>query len=93
MKFKGGIAEKDGIKFAVVQVDKDTMHVPGKAMDTIEALKDIFPNMNIVLMTRDKKGAPIFYGRPDIVNGLGDAALRDVEWKDHTIGPGEQKKE
>ena len=85
MKFKGGIAEKEGIKFAIVQVDKDTMHVPGRAMDTVESLKSIYPNMNIVLMTRDKKGSPIFFGRPDIVNGLSDAVLEDVEWKEVTI--------
>jgi len=85
VKFKGGITEKEGTKFAIVQVDKDSMHVPGRATDTVESLKSIFPNMNIVLMTRDKKGSPIFYGRPDIVNGLGDAALQDVEWKDVTI--------
>jgi hypothetical protein len=79
------MAEKEGKKFAVVQVDKDTMHVPGRAIDTIESLKEIFPKMVIVLMTRDKKGSPIFYGRPDIVNGLGDDALKDVEWKDVTV--------
>jgi hypothetical protein len=79
------MAEKDGTKFAIVQVDKDTMHVPGRAIDTIEALKSTFPNMNIVLMTRDKKGSPIFYGRPDIVNGLGDASLAEVEWRDVTV--------
>lgn len=85
MKFKGGIAEKDGVRFAVIQVDKDTMHIPGRAMDTVEQLKSIFPNMNIVLMTRDKKGSPIFFGRPDIVNGLGDASFKEVEWQDYTV--------
>jgi hypothetical protein len=37
-------------------------------------------------MTRDKRGTPIFYGRPDIVNGLGDAVLQDVEWREYTLG-------
>jgi hypothetical protein len=85
VKFKGAVTEKNGVKFAIAQVDKDTMHVPGRARDTIEALKGLFPEMNVVIMTRDKKGSPIFYGRPDIVNGLGDDALKDAEWKDYTL--------
>lgn len=83
MIIKAGLAKKSGIKFAVAQMDVSIIDVPGRARDAITALKNIFPDMNIVLMTRDKKGSPIFYGRPDIVNGLGDVALRDVEWKEY----------
>lgn len=85
MKFKGGFAEKDGVKFAVAQMDSSIVDVPGRAMDMIPRLKTLFPDMNIVLMTRNKKGSPIFYGRPDIVNGLGDAVLSDVEWKEYEL--------
>jgi len=85
VKFKGGFAEKDGVKFAVAQMDSSIVDVPGRAMDVIPRLKTLFPDMNIVLMTRNKKGSPIFYGRPDIVNGLGDAALSDVEWKEYEL--------
>ena len=85
MKFKGGFAEKDGVKFAVAQMDSSIVDVPGRAMDMIPRLKTLFPDMNIVLMTRNKKGSPIFYGRPDIVNGLGDTALSDVEWKEYEV--------
>ena len=85
MKLQCAVTEKEGIKFAVAQVDGDTMHVPGRAIDTIEALKTIFPKMNIVLMTRNKQGAPIFYGRPDIVNGLGDAVLEGAQWEEYSI--------
>ena len=87
MKFKGGIAEKEGVKFAVAQVGNDILDVPGRARDLIPRLQMLFPNMNIVLMTRGKHNAPIFYGRPDVVNGLGDAALRDVEWKEYELAP------
>jgi len=85
VKFKGGFAEKDGVKFAVAQMDSSIVDVPGRAMDMIPRLKTLFPDMNIVLMTRNKKGSPIFYGRPDIVNGLGDAVLSDVEWKEYEV--------
>jgi len=85
VKFKGGIAEKEGITFAVVQVGRDVLDVPGRARDLIPQLQEIFPDMNVVLMTRGKHNAPIFYGRPDIVNGLGDVALRHVEWKQYTL--------
>jgi len=86
VKFKGGFAEKDGVKFAVAQMDSSSIvDVPGRAMDMIPRLKTLFPDMNIVLMTRNKKGSPIFYGRPDIVNGLGDAVLSDVEWKEYEV--------
>jgi len=87
VNFKGGIAEKEGVTFAVVQVGRDVLDVPGRARDLMPQLQTIFPNMNIVLMTRGKHNAPIFYGRPDIVNGLGDVALRHVEWKEYTIDP------
>ena len=85
MKFKGGFGEKDGVKFAVAQMDSSIVDVPGRAMDMIPRLKTLFPDINIVLMTRNKKGSPIFYGRPDIVNGLGDTALSDVEWKEYEL--------
>ena len=87
MKFKGGIAEKEGITFAVAQFGNDILDVPGRARDLIPRLQTIFPDMNIVLMTRGKHGAPIFYGRPDVVNGLGDTVLRDVEWKEYKLDP------
>jgi hypothetical protein len=42
-------------------------------------------------MARDKRGSPIFYGRPDIVNGLGDAVLYNVEWKDYEVDTDSQQ--
>ena len=59
--------------------------VPGRARDRLVQLQQIFPNMNIILMARNKKGVPTFYGRPDVVNGLGDAALSGVEWKEYDV--------
>jgi hypothetical protein len=85
MKIKAGFSEKNGTRFAIAQLDISMVDVPGRAIDAITRLKKTFPDTNIILMARDKKGSPIFYGRPDIVNGLGDAALADVEWSDYDL--------
>ncbi len=85
MKITACLAEKDGITFAVAQMDTSMIDVPGCARDMIVRLKEIFPDNAAILMARDKRGTPIFYGRPDIVNGLGDAVLRDVEWREYTL--------
>ena len=85
MKIKAGMAEKDDIKFAVAQMDASIIEVPGRARDMVQHLQNIFPDMNVVLMTRDKRDSPIFYGRPDVVNGLGDAVLENVEWKEYEV--------
>ncbi len=85
MKVTVGIAEKGGVTFAVARMDTSIIDVPGRARDMIAHLKKIFPDKPAVLMTRDKRGSPIFYGRPDIVNGLGDAVLQNVEWREYTL--------
>jgi hypothetical protein len=85
VKITAGMAEKDGIKFAVAQMDSSIVDVPGRARDMVQSLQTVFPNVNIVLMTRDKRNSPVFYGRPDVVNGLGDAALTDVLWKEYEV--------
>jgi hypothetical protein len=85
MKITACIAEKEGVTFAVAQMDISMVDMPGRARDMIASLKEIFPDKPAVLMTRDKRGTPIFYGRPDIVNGLGDAVLQDVEWREYTL--------
>ena len=85
LKYLAGMTQKAGITFAVVQVNKNVLDIPGRAMDTMTALKPEFPDMAIVLVARNNKGIPVFFGRPDIVNGLGEEALRDVEWSERTL--------
>ena len=85
LKYVAGKMEKAGITFIVVQVNSDVFDAPGRAMHTMNALKPEYPDMAIVLMSRNKKGVPVFYGRPDLVNGLGDEALKDVEWTEEIL--------
>lgn len=85
LNYMAGRMEKKGVTFTVVQVNSEVFDVPGRAMDTMNALRPEYPDMAIVLMSRNKKGVPVFFGRPDLVNGLGDAALRDVKWTEETL--------
>lgn len=84
MKFEGALIDKEGLTLAIVKVDKDVLDVPGRARDVITSLQSVFPNMPIVLVARDSKGKLFFFGRPDIVNHLGEVTLRDAEWKQYT---------
>lgn len=85
--------EKAGITFTVVQVNSDVFDEPGRAMHTMNALKPEYSDMAIVLMSRNKKDVPVFFGRPDLVNGLGDTALKDVEWTEETLEVPDVKKD
>jgi len=85
VKITAGLSEKEGIKFAIAQMDAGMVEVPGRARDMVLRLQKIFPDMNIVLMARNKKGSPIFYGRPDVVDGLGYAVLGDVGWQEYDV--------
>ncbi len=86
MKVQGAFIEKEGLTVAVVKVDKDVLDVPGRARDFIKPLQSVFPSMPIVLVARDSKGKLFFFGRPDIVDRMGEVTLRDAEWKQYTAG-------
>lgn len=85
MKFKTTVIEKDGITVAVALVNRDVFEVDGRARDVQPKLQAMFPDMPVVMMTRNKKDVPVFFGRPDLVNGMGDAVLEDAEWTEYTL--------
>jgi hypothetical protein len=41
--------------------------------------------MPIVLVARNSKGKLFFFGRPDIVDGMGEVTLHEAEWKEYTV--------
>ncbi|RJP69887.1 MAG: hypothetical protein C4532_10155 [Candidatus Abyssobacteria bacterium SURF_17] len=85
MKYSAALVQKGELTVVLVQVDKDVLDVPGRARDALKPLQSVFPNMPIVFVARNSKGKLFFFGRPDIVDGMGEVTLHDAEWKEYTV--------
>ena len=85
MKFQGAVIEEQGIKFAVVIVKEDVFGSKTKPKQTVAALRDIFPDIPIILMAQDSEGNPTYYGRTDIVRFLTELDLKEIPWKEFTL--------
>jgi hypothetical protein len=83
MKFEGAVIEDQGRKFAVVKVTKDIFEVTGRARDRMMAVQQVFPNMPVVLMSKEPESAPNFYGRPDIVRFMMTTPLDGIRWEEY----------
>jgi len=83
VKFQGAVAEKNGITFAIVKVEKHIFDVPGRARDIMISVQPAFPQMPVVFVTQDSDGTPAYYGRPDIVRLMPETELDSLEWEGH----------
>ncbi len=85
MKIQAAKVDKEGREVVLVKVDKDVIDVPGRARDFITVLRELFPNMAIILVARNTKGKLFFFGRPDIVDQMGEVTVRNAEWSEYTV--------
>jgi hypothetical protein len=76
---------RDGsLEFAVVVVRPSLMSGTTRERDgAVEALSDQL-GVPAVLMIRNSRGVPTFYGRPDLVESLACRCLEELSWRELT---------
>lgn len=86
MRIQGAVIEEQGVTFAIVVVKRRIVSNSIEADRAIQAFQPIFPDLPIVLMAQDTRGAPTYYGRQDIAQFLADVPMSAIPWKEYTIG-------
>jgi len=79
-QFESAIIEEQGKKFAVVYVQPVVFNNATDGTMIIKALLPVFSGIPIILVTKNKEGAPAYYGRPDLVLLLDNININDATW-------------
>ena len=85
MKIQGAVIKEQGIKFAVVVVEK---HIVDNKFNADKAIRDfspLFPGLPLVLAARDHRGQFIYYGRKDISKFLASIHPSCIPWREYTV--------
>jgi hypothetical protein len=84
MKMHVAQVREEGLEFAVVVVQPSLMSGTTRERDgAVEALSAEF-GVPAVLMIRNSRGVPTFYGRPDLVEWLACRCLEELRWRELT---------
>ncbi|HBP64839.1 MAG TPA: hypothetical protein DD730_11310 [Desulfosporosinus sp.] len=79
-QFESAIITEQGKKIAVVSVQPAVLHNATDANMVIKALIPTFNGVPVVLVTKNKEGAPAYYGRSDLVLLLENTKLEEASW-------------
>lgn len=79
-EFESAIITEQGKKVAVVSVQPVVLHNAADANMVIKALLPTFEGIPVVLVTKNKEGAPAYYGRSDLVLLLDNVKLEEASW-------------
>lgn len=85
MKIHGAVIIEQGVTFAIVSVKQHVTQYTQRIIETRRELSIFFPNMPIILMSRDNSGQPHYYGRRDIVEFLKSIRIDQIPWKEYHI--------
>lgn len=85
MKIYGAVIIEQGVTFAVISVKHHVTQYTYRLVQTRNELSQFFPNMPIILMSRDQNGEPHYYGRKDIVEFLKSIRVDQIPWKEYTL--------
>ena len=85
MRFQGALIKEQGVSFAVVIVKKHVLDNSFEATKAIRSFQPIFPGVPVVLMARDLRGTPSYYGRRDIAKFLSRVPLSSIPWKEFEV--------
>ena len=88
MKFQGALIEEQGVKFAIVIVEKRHLDSNRRreADGIIQSFQvSVFPGIPVVLMAQDHRGTPTYYGREDIAKFMANVPLENVPWEEYTV--------
>lgn len=84
MKFQGALIKEQGVKFAVVVVQRRVIDNRQEANRAISGFGSVFPGVPIILMAQDSRGVPTYLGRQDIVRFLANVPMSAIPWKEYT---------
>lgn len=85
MKIHGAVIIEQGVTFAIVSVKQYVTQYTQRIIETRQELSLFFPNMPIILMSRNNSGEPHYYGRRDIVEFLKSIKVEQIPWKEYHI--------
>ena len=85
MKFQGAVIKEQGLTFAVIIVKKSVIDKPSPAPPAIQSFQPLFPGIPVILMARDFRRRPIYYGRRNISRFLASVPIQAIPWKEYTL--------
>ncbi|MFQ3549961.1 MAG: hypothetical protein SNJ70_09455 [Armatimonadota bacterium] len=84
MELNAALLSAGNVNFAIVEVKPHIIQHTIMADATISKYKPLFPKMVVILMTRDKNGKALYYGREDIVRFLSGVDINSIPFKKYT---------
>jgi len=84
MRVQGAVIREQGQTFTVVIVKPPVIQNRSEAADAIRSFTPVF-RVPVVLMARDGRGRPTFYGRSDIARFMSSVPLSAIPWREYTI--------
>jgi hypothetical protein len=85
MKGHVALVREQDTRFAVVVVRPSVMSgLRTERDDAVRAFTDEF-GVPAVLMMRDSRGTPTYYGRQDLVRALANVCLDQLPWREFTM--------
>lgn len=85
VEIQGAVLKEQGQTFAIVVVQRHVIHNMSEAKKSQNLFARYFPNIPIILMAKDSYGTPTYFGRPDIVNYLGNINRGGIPLKRYTF--------
>jgi len=85
MKILGSVITEQDITFVIVQVKYSIINSELMRDNIMKMLRKKFVKDPIILMSKDIKGRPTFWGREDIVKYLSKVQVNEYKWKEYNI--------
>jgi hypothetical protein len=83
MKFQGALIQEQGVKFAIVVVKRSVIQSPSQRSAAQRGFGSVFPGVPVVLMAQDSRGAPTYWGRPDLARFVSKVPMQAIPWKEY----------
>ena len=84
--FQGAVLKEQGVTFAVVRVNPEVLEGAAAAVEAVrESFAELFHEMPVVLMARDRDGRRIVHGRRDIARFLSTLRSGSIQWIDYRL--------
>lgn len=84
MEFEGALIQEQGVTFAVAVVENGLFYNSDDYIDQIrDTFVPYFPNVPIVLVSKDRKGRPVYHGRTELTLFLAGLDYRKIDWKQY----------
>jgi len=83
-QIEGAIVKEQGTTFAIVVVKHDIIQT-NENKEAVNAYRNVFPGMPIILMGKDSLGKSAYYGPKEIVSFLSKVDPHRIPWRRYII--------